>query len=171
MMRKVLCLDLGTQTGWCLRHGDGRVRSGVQNFSAPKHQAVGWRYAKFQRFLEGARQAAGGLDWLLYENVAFLAERTNPKTGQVFRTGFQAVQLWGGFEALTTAWCEYHGIKYQGVHVMTLKKSLTGSGRAKKPEMVAAVRQLGHDPKDDNEADALALYYHFRRVIEPSVDL
>ena len=41
----------------------------------------------------------------------------------------------------------------------TIKKHATGKGNASKDEMVAAMRLLGHEPADDNEADALALLY------------
>lgn len=39
----------------------------------------------------------------------------------------------------------------------TIKKFITGNGRAKKPEVTAAVRALGHAVTDDNQADAVAL--------------
>ena len=59
--------------------------------------------------------------------------------------------------ATLTAWCEHHQIPYGGVPVGTIKKHATGKGNASKDEMVAAMRVLGHNPTDDNEADALAL--------------
>ena len=54
---------------------------------------------------------------------------------------------------------EQNSIPYSGVGVGTIKKSATGRGNAGKPEMIAAMRRLGHLPDDDNEADALALLY------------
>ncbi|SFM91671.1 hypothetical protein SAMN05421863_106912 [Nitrosomonas communis] len=61
--------------------------------------------------------------------------------------------------ATLTAWCEHHNIPYQGVPVGTIKKHATGKGNASKDEMIASVRELGHAPIDDNEADALALLH------------
>ena len=46
---------------------------------------------------------------------------------------------------------------YLGVPVATIKRHVTGKGNASKDEVVKAVRARGHAPKDDNEADALAL--------------
>ena len=39
----------------------------------------------------------------------------------------------------------------------TIKKHATGKGNAGKGDMIAAAILRGHDPEDDNEADALAL--------------
>lgn len=46
---------------------------------------------------------------------------------------------------------------YCGVPVGSIKKRATGKGNAEKAAMVAAVRSMGFEPSDDNEADALAL--------------
>ncbi len=71
--------------------------------------------------------------------------------------GVDAAHAYGGFLATLTAWCEHHGIPYQGVPVGTIKKHVTGKGNAGKGEVIAAIRARGHAPADDNEADALAL--------------
>ena len=70
-----------------------------------------------------------------------------------------AAHAYGGFLATLTAWCEHHQIPYQGVPVGTIKKHATGKGNASKDEMVASIRSRGHQPADDNEADALALLH------------
>ena len=71
--------------------------------------------------------------------------------------GVDAAHAYGGFMAHLTAWCEHHQIPYQGVPVGTIKKHATGKGNASKAEMIAAAKARGHDPVDDNHADALAL--------------
>jgi Holliday junction resolvasome RuvABC endonuclease subunit len=43
--------------------------------------------------------------------------------------------------------------------VGTIKKHATGKGNAGKDEMIASVQARGHQPADDNEADAIALAY------------
>ena len=78
--------------------------------------------------------------------------------------GVDAAHAYGGFMAHLTAWCEHHQIPYQGIPVGTIKKHATGKGNASKDEMIAAARQLGHSPADDNEADALALLAYARSL-------
>ena len=73
--------------------------------------------------------------------------------------GVDAAHAYGGFMGHLTAWCESHNIPYQGVPVGTIKKHATGKGNAGKDEMILAVRQRGHSPGDDNEADALAILH------------
>ena len=73
--------------------------------------------------------------------------------------GVDAAHAYGGFMGHLTAWCEHHNIPYQGVPVGTIKKHATGKGNAGKDEMIAAAKARGHDPVDDNEADALALLH------------
>ena len=58
-----------------------------------------------------------------------------------------------------TSWCEHHNIPYQGVPVGTIKRHATGKGNASKTEVIDAMRSLGHQVTDDNEADALALLH------------
>lgn len=66
---------------------------------------------------------------------------------------------YGAFLGQLTAWCELHQVPYQGVPVATIKKHATGKGNAGKDEMVATARSRGHQPGDDNEADALAILH------------
>ena len=73
--------------------------------------------------------------------------------------GTDAAHIYGGLLGILTSWCEEHKIPYQGIGVGTIKKHATGRGNAGKPEMIAAMVAKGHVPKDDNEADALALAY------------
>jgi Holliday junction resolvasome RuvABC endonuclease subunit len=63
----------------------------------------------------------------------------------------------GGFLAHLSAWAEANKIPYRGIPVATIKRHVTGKGNADKGAVIAAVRALGFDPTDDNEADALAL--------------
>ena len=71
--------------------------------------------------------------------------------------GTDAAHIYGGLLATLTAWCEQHGIAYQGVPVGTIKRFATGKGNADKAAMIAAIRARGFSPADDNEADALAI--------------
>lgn len=138
----ILCLDLGTHTGWALRSDDGTVISGTEHFTPKRFEGGGMRYLRFQRWLDEI--GCHGLDAVYFEEVRRHA-------------GVDAAHAYGGFLATLTRWCEYHSIPYQGVPVGTIKKHATGKGNAKKEEMVAAVQAKGYQVTDDNEADALAI--------------
>ena len=140
----ILSLDLGTKTGWALRSADGSITSGTESFKPGRFEGGGMRYLRFKRWLN-----------------EFLPEAVSAVYFEEVRRhlGVDAAHAYGGFLATLTAWCEQNRIPYQGVPVGTIKRSATGRGNAGKPEMIAAMRRLGHLPDDDNEADALALLY------------
>ena len=144
MISTILALDLGTTTGWALRGRDGTVTSGSVSFKPQRFEGGGMRFLRFKRWLTEIKQCSDGLDEVVFEEV-----RRHAST--------DAAHVYGGFLATLTAWCEHHGIPYQGVPVGTIKRHATGRGNANKEAMMAAIRALGHQPADDNEADALAL--------------
>ena len=146
MTMTILALDLGTTTGWALRGSDGHITSGSECFRPQRFEGGGMRFLRFKRWLTDIKQCADGLDALCFEEVRR-------------HVGVDPAHAYGGFLATLTAWCEHHGIPYQGVPVGTIKKHATGKGNASKDEVIAAVRARGHTPSDDNEADALALLH------------
>lgn len=109
------------------------------------------RFLRFKRWLTEIKQSADGIDAVYFEEVRR-------------HLGVDAAHAYGGFMAHLTAWCEHHQIPYQGIPVGTIKKHATGKGNASKDEMIAAARNLGHSPADDNEADALALLAYARSL-------
>ena len=140
----ILALDLGTTTGWALTSRDGFISGGSESFKPQRFEGGGMRYLRFKRWLTEIKQCADGIDLVVYEEVRR-------------HVGVDAAHAYGGFMAHLTAWCEHHQIPYQGVPVGTIKKHATGKGNASKAEMIAASKARGHDPVDDNHADALAL--------------
>ena len=143
MTSTILALDLGTTTGWALRSRDGLISSGSQSFKPQRFEGGGMRFLRFKRWLAEIKGSSDGIDALHFEEV-----RRHVST--------DAAHAYGGFMATLPTWCAHHQIAYQGVPVGTIKKHATGKGNASKEEMVAAMRVRGHDPVDDNEADALA---------------
>ena len=143
-MGAVLALDLGTATGWALRDEYGAVTSGTMSFRPDRFSGGGMRFLRFKGWLTEVKNTAGGIDAVYLEEVRRHA-------------GTSAAHIYGGFLAHVTAWCEHHGIPYQGVPVGTIKRHVTGKGNAPKQAVIAAVRARGFAPADDNEADALAL--------------
>ncbi len=139
----ILALDLGTTTGWASQV-DGIIHSGAATFRAGRYDGGGMRYLRFQHWLDQLDDDSGGLAAIYFEEVRR-------------HIGTDAAHLYGGFLATLTAWCERQGVAYQGVPVGTIKRFATGKGNAGKDAVVAAMRQRGFRPADDNEADAIAI--------------
>jgi hypothetical protein len=142
--RPILALDLGTSTGWALRGADGRVTSGTVSFKPGRYEGGGMRYLRFTGWLDELQRLSGPISAVWFEEVRRHA-------------GTDAAHVYGGLMASLTAWCELRGIAYGAVPVGTIKKHATGKGNANKDAMIAAAVARGFSPKDDNEADALAL--------------
>ena len=145
MSEPILALDLGTVTGWALRH-NYVITSGTQSFKPQRYEGGGMRYLRFARWLDEILVSVGSIDALYFEEVRR-------------HVGTDAAHVYGGLLAHLTAWCEAQGIPYQGVPVGTIKKHATGKGNADKAAMLTAMRAKGYAPTDDNEADALALLH------------
>ena len=146
-MSVILALDLGTQTGWALIGADDQVDSGTVSFAPRKGEGPGMRFARFRRWLIDLKSAHGQIDAVYYEDVRR-------------HIGTTAAHIYGGFLAVLAMWAGHHGIPCTGVGVGVIKKHATGNGAAKKPAMIAAMRERGYAVMDDNAADALALLHY-----------
>ena len=143
----ILGLDLGTRTGWALALPDG-VKSRVLDCKPAAPELPGSRFRVFRDHLMWCNSRAGGMIGLVaYEGIRFA----------VPGHGARVAALFGGFEAVLRMWCEHHEIACVAVAPATLKKHVTGNGRATKEDMLAAIRASGQRPIDDNEADAIGL--------------
>ena len=140
----ILALDLGSTTGWAVRTARCRILHGTAEFWPSRYEGGGMRYLRFGKWLEQTLDVTGGIDAVYFEEV-----RRHAGTG--------AAHVHGGFLAALTSWCETKGIAYQGVPVGTIKRFATGKGNADKQAMIAAMRERGFEPGDDNEADAIAI--------------
>ncbi len=140
----LLALDLGVTTGWAVRLAGGKIESSTTSFRPSRYDGGGMRYLRFRGWLDSIAALTGGIAAVYYEGVRR-------------HLGTDAAHLYGGFLATLTAWCEQRGIPYEGVPVGTIKHHVTGKGNADKAAVIAAVRARGFNPKDDNEADAIAI--------------
>ena len=140
----LLALDLGTTTGWALGRDARSIHSGTVSFRHSRYDGGGMRYLRFQRWLDQLAEDSGELKAIYFEEVRR-------------HIGTDAAHLYGGFLATLSNWCETNAVAYQGVPVGTIKRFITGKGNASKEAVLAAVREHGHQPADDNEADAIAL--------------
>ena len=142
----VLCLDLGTKSGWALRSADYSITSGTAEFKHDRYSGGGMRFLKFKQWLNQMLEATRQIDAIYFEEVRR-------------HLGVDAAHAYGGFLAHLSAWCEQQVIAYEGVPVGTIKRHATGRGNAGKAEVIRAMQQRGYQPGDDNEADALALLH------------
>ena len=142
----ILALDLGSHTGWALRARDGTITSGTVTFQPGRFEGAGMTFLRFRGWLEEIADLAHGLDTVVFEEVRR-------------HVGTTAAHVFGGFLAHLTAWCEHERVPYRGVPVGTIKLHATGKGNAGKEAVIAAMKAKGHQPGDDNEADALAILH------------
>ena len=140
----ILALDLGQRTGWAVRNRDGAIASGVQEFRPGRFEGGGMIWLRFRAWLQEIDETSGGVGVVVFEEVRR-------------HLGTSAAHAFGGYLAHLTAWAEANKIPYQGVPVGTIKRHIAGKGNADKQAVIDAVRKLGFQPADDNEADALAL--------------
>lgn len=142
--KKILALDLGTKTGWAVCLVDQKILSGTENFKSTRFEGGGMRYLRFKSWLDEISKLSNGVDQIYFEEVRR-------------HIGVDAAHAYGGFLAHLTAWCEAKNIPYLGIPVGTIKKYITGKGNASKGQIISKIIEMGFSPKDDNEADALAL--------------
>ena len=144
--RCILALDLGTTTGWALRSHEGLIISGTASFRPGRYDGGGMRYLRFTSWLTELDRLSGPIAAIWFEEVRRHA-------------GTDAAHVYGGLMASLTAWAELRGVPYEGVPVGTIKRHATGKGNADKEAMIAAARERGFSPVDDNEADAIAILH------------
>jgi hypothetical protein len=158
-MKSILSLDLGTTTGWALRSRDGSIVSGSQSFKPERFESGGMRILRFSRWLtQVAVETVGeprpplGTEFIektLIDVIVFEEVRRH--------IGTDASHVYGGLLGQLEMMAELRQIPCKGIPVGTIKKHATGKGNANKLMMITAMQALGHNPVDDNEADALAL--------------
>ena len=148
--KAILSIDLGTQTGWALQNEAGLITSGTLSLRSNRFEGGGMRYLRFKHWLDEILAVTKQINYIYFEEVNR-------------HVGTAAAHAYGGFLAQLTSWCESEFIPYRGVPVQTIKKFVTNKGNANKLEVIKATKALGHNPQDDNEADALALLYFARK--------
>lgn len=150
----LLALDLGTKTGYAVGT-PGAIVSSTQHNERGRFDGGGMRFLRFRRWLNDLHHTTR------FGEVVFEEVRGHE--------GTDAAHVYGGLLAVLTAWCEEKQIPYTGIPVGTIKRFATGKGNASKTDVIAAVQGWGYKPKDDNEADAIALF-HYRTTEKGMLD-
>lgn len=142
--QSILALDFGSTTGWAIRSNDG-IYSGTWDLRPRRGDSPGMRYVLLRRELNTMIGAWPELKLVVYE--------------MPHHRGGAATEYALGWVATCQAWCAEWHIEHQQTHSATVKKAITGSGRASKEDVLRAVRELfpNSDIRDDNQADALAI--------------
>lgn len=73
--------------------------------------------------------------------------------------GVDAAHVYGGLLGQLTAVCEELKVPYGGIPVGEIKKAFTGKGNAGKELIIEEAIKRGFKPVDDNEADAIAIFF------------
>lgn len=143
VLNNYLALDLGTKTGYCIAIESKITKSGTINFRINKDKSLGGKFSRFNTWLSAVVDSYN-IEKIVYEQV-------------YGHTGVEAAHVYGGFLYHMASIAYNKKIELLGVGVGTIKKAISGNGHATKQEVISAVRTLGFNPIDDNEADAIAI--------------
>ena len=135
---KILSLDIATNTGW-----KTKTSSGVWNLKPNRGESEGMRVVRFKSKVKELIQLES-INLISYERPA----------GMHKSSIMVASEMVGVLKDL----CIELNIDLACYSASEIKKFATGKGNANKDEMIKAATNLGYNPKDDNEADAIHLY-------------
>jgi Holliday junction resolvasome RuvABC endonuclease subunit len=141
----ILALDLATTVGFCAGMPGQKLIYGTVRLPSQKGEG-----AVFNRFREWLLDQITVHDprLIVYEAPILTGARTTPQT---------ALRLMG-LVSHTVEIAYAREVRIEPANNLTVKKFMTGSGRAEKPDMVAAARDRGFNPNDHNCADAIAIF-------------
>jgi crossover junction endodeoxyribonuclease RuvC len=136
---KILALDIATKTGW-----KTETSSGVWDLKPNRGESEGMRVVRFKSKVKEMIQMEG-ITLVSYERPA----------GMHKASIMVASEMVGVLKDL----CIELGVEMACYSASEIKKFATGKGNAKKEQMIEAAAKIGYNPKDDNEADAIHLYF------------
>jgi len=141
---RILALDMASNTGYCVIDSGKVLASGTMNFTKKRGESNGILFLKFRSWLSGAAHSWGPYTVVTYERAHF--------------QGGAATEICVGLQTHAQCYAAESGADVATYHTGTIKKFLTGGGKASKEDMMLAITlRTGIVPKDDNEADAIAI--------------
>lgn len=151
---RILGLDLATRTGFC--HGKPDECPTLGHHCLPKTgEDVG-------AFLGAAEKWLTGLLVTVVPGIVCFESPILPQ-----QTSLATTRKLHGLAGMLELVCLRAAVECAEVQPSIVKKVLTGSGKAKKPDMMKAARAMGFDPKVDDEADALGVWLAVVRMRHP----
>ncbi len=146
-MRQILAIDPGRVTGWAASDGCGPAACGSVSFSYAWHDH-GYFATAYHRWL---------CDIIgLVKPAVVVIERQ-------FATPNASTYYLNGLAFITHQVCWLHDIARDEISPSTIKKAVTGNGRATKAQVIAAVQALGDNAGDEHAADACAILRAWRQ--------
>lgn len=157
---RILAIDPGTRTGFCVRQPNGEMDAGTWDLAPRRDEGPGMRVLRFAN------------------NLRELIDVAKPELVVVEKVrrhlGVQAAHVYGALVGRLQEICEKRGLNYASVEVGHVKITACGKGNVKKSEMIRAANarwNLNLGPKDENTADALwiaetAADEHARPIVE-----
>jgi len=163
-MGGVLALDIARQLGWAVATADACRRWPRTQLEARGHDWTGVRSGSVtlaQPAASHGRLYAAFADWLadaitVHAPNVVVIEAPLPR----INGGAEAARRSLGLSAVADLVCYRREVECFEAANNSVKKTFAGAGRAEKGDMLRACQARGWDPKDDNEADALALLDH-----------
>jgi Holliday junction resolvasome RuvABC endonuclease subunit len=124
----------------------------------PADRGDGAFFARFRQWL---------LDQLTIHDPRLMVYEAPLITGA--RTHFQTVFRLMGLCSHVEEIGHIREIRTERANNQTVKRFLTGSGRAEKIDMLESCRQRGYDPPDHNAADAIGIFLYAEAKHAPQV--
>ena len=138
MSKNILALDIATKTGW-----KTRTASGIWDLKVNRGESESMRVVRFRAKVKELIELEK-IDLVAYERAA----------GMYKSSIIVESEMIGVLKLL----CNELNIDLACYSATEIKKFATGKGNAKKEAMIEAAKELGYNPKDDNEADAIHIY-------------
>ena len=162
----ILGLDIATNTGWCM--GSGADTPALGSITMPSTgEEIGpfldfymrWLEAKLS-LLKEAAAAEKTAPLLVFEAPMLPKARWNPQTGRLEQapTNITTTRKLQSLAGVTELLAFRAGVTVREEYLQTVKKGLTGNGKADKLDMMRGAKRAGLEPKTFDEADAFGVW-------------
>ena len=138
MSKNILALDIATKTGW-----KTKTASGVWDLKCNIGESESMRVVRFRAKVKELIELED-IDLVAYE-----------RAGGMFKG---AIIVESEMIGVLKLLCNEKNVDMACYSATEIKKFATGKGNVKKEAMIEAAKELGYNPKDDNEADAIHIY-------------
>lgn len=148
---KTLALDLGNICGWAIMENSKLIDSGFLDLRENKTKLhLGENLIAYKQLLEKLIAINKGIDNIYYEHLEKIK-------GQHWN------HQWNAYRGIMMTVAFENKLEINPVSAGTIKRNLTGNGRAEKKEMLSIlnlnpiIKPLNRAVTDDNECDAIAI--------------